>query len=54
MDRKTNKSLIERHHLAPQTGAAFTVLTDQWIRVIDVRGEQVADLAEYPLPLIFS
>ena len=44
MDRKTNKSLIERHHLAPQTGAAFTVLADQRIRVIDVKGEQVADL----------
>lgn len=35
---------ITYHHLEPQTGTAFTVEQDQHIRVIDVEGEQVADL----------
>jgi len=35
---------ITRYHIAPQTGVAFTVQKHQIIRVIDVDGEQVADL----------
>ena len=35
---------MARYHLEPQTGTAFTVQQDQRIRVIDVEGEQVADL----------
>jgi len=35
---------ITRYHIAPQTGVAFTVQENQIIRVIDVDGEQVADL----------
>jgi len=35
---------ISQYHLAPQTGVAFTVQKDQIIRVIDVEGQQVADL----------
>ena len=33
-----------QYHIAPQTGVAFTVQKGQIIRVIDVDGEQVADL----------
>jgi hypothetical protein len=33
-----------RYQLAPQTGAAFTVSKGQIIRIIDVDGQQVADL----------
>jgi len=33
-----------QYYLKPQTGVAFTVQKDQTIRVIDVEGEQVADL----------
>ncbi len=35
---------IARYHLEPQTGTAFTVRKYQSIRIIDVEGEQVADL----------
>ena len=35
---------IERYHLEPQSGKAFSVKQHQLIRVIDVEGEQVADL----------
>ncbi len=41
------KDLIResRHYeIKPRTGAAFTVKKDQGIRVVDVEGEQVADL----------
>ena len=36
--------LVKRYHLEPQTGTAFTVSKDHIIRIIDVEGEQVADL----------
>jgi len=41
-----NKSIapISQHYIAPQTGAAFTVQKGHTIRIIDVDGEQVADL----------
>ena len=35
---------ISQYQIAPQTGVAFTVQKDQLIRVIDVEGQQVADL----------
>ena len=35
---------INRYHLNPQTGNAFTVQKGQIIRVIDVAGGQVSDL----------
>jgi uncharacterized protein YcgI (DUF1989 family) len=35
---------LSRFRLEPQTGTAFVVEKDQVIRVIDVEGEQVADL----------
>ena len=35
---------ISQYHIAPQTGVAFTAQKGQIIRVIDVDGEQVADL----------
>jgi len=35
---------ISQYHIAPQTGIAFTVQKDQIIRVIDLEGQQVADL----------
>ena len=44
MDRTTKTLPVERHHLKPQTGVAFTVQKGQRVRVIDVEGEQVADL----------
>ncbi|CAB1078025.1 hypothetical protein JY97_14165 [Alkalispirochaeta odontotermitis] len=35
---------ITQYQIAPQTGVAFAIQKDQVIRVIDVDGEQVADL----------
>ena len=35
---------ISQYQIAPQTGVAFTVQKGQFIRIIDVDGEQVADL----------
>ncbi len=35
------------HHLAPQTGGAFTLARGQILRVIDPEGEQVADLTAF-------
>jgi uncharacterized protein YcgI (DUF1989 family) len=35
---------IKRFHIDPQTGTAFTIKQGQIIRIIDVEGEQVADL----------
>ena len=35
---------VAKYHLAPQTGAGLTVQRGQVLRVIDVAGEQVADL----------
>ena len=40
-------TIIRSIHLEPQTGTAFTVQQDQRIRVIDVDGQQVADLMGY-------
>jgi uncharacterized protein YcgI (DUF1989 family) len=44
MNAKETIAPISQHHIAPQTGVAFTVQNGQIIRVIDVDGEQVADL----------
>jgi len=44
MAEKNQTAPIARYHLEPQTGAAFSVNKDQFIRVIDPEGEQVADL----------
>jgi uncharacterized protein YcgI (DUF1989 family) len=44
MKRKKLTLPIARYHLEPQTGTAFTVRKYQSIRIIDVEGEQVADL----------
>jgi len=35
---------VKRFRIEPQTGAAFTIKQGQKIRIIDVEGEQVADL----------
>jgi uncharacterized protein YcgI (DUF1989 family) len=44
MKSKETIAPTSQHHIAPQTGVAFTVQQGQVIRVIDVNGEQVADL----------
>jgi uncharacterized protein YcgI (DUF1989 family) len=44
MNAKETIAPISQYHIAPQTGVAFTVQNGQTIRVIDVDGEQVADL----------
>jgi uncharacterized protein YcgI (DUF1989 family) len=44
MNAKESIPPISQYHLAAQTGVAFTVQKDQIIRVIDVEGQQVADL----------
>ena len=46
MPKKKREPVIAgaQHLILPQTGVAFTVQKDQIIRVIDVEGEQVADL----------
>jgi uncharacterized protein YcgI (DUF1989 family) len=44
MNPEKATSPIAKYHLAPQTGAAFTMQSGKIIRVIDVAGEQVADL----------
>jgi uncharacterized protein YcgI (DUF1989 family) len=45
-DMKTNSSSlpIQRFHIDPQSGIAFTIKQGQVIRIIDVEGEQVSDL----------
>ncbi|MGB5746436.1 MAG: DUF1989 domain-containing protein [Desulfobacterales bacterium] len=44
MEGNKATSPVARYHLEPQTGTAFTVRKYQFIRIIDVEGEQVADL----------
>ncbi|CAB1063515.1 Aminomethyltransferase [Olavius sp. associated proteobacterium Delta 1] len=44
MTAKETIAPISQYHIPPQTGVAFTVQKGQIIRVIDVDGEQVADL----------
>ncbi len=44
MKAKETIAPTNQYHIAPQTGVAFTVQKGQIIRVIDVDGEQVADL----------
>jgi uncharacterized protein len=39
--------LVERRHLAPQTGTALTVARGQLLEVIDPCGEQVSDLVSF-------
>jgi len=46
--RKNKRSLPKKQiHIDPQSGAAFTVNQGQVIRIIDVEGEQVADMICY-------
>lgn len=40
-------SLVQRIHLKPQTGAGFRVRRGQTLRIVDPRGEQVADLVSF-------
>ena len=47
MDTDKTKLPIAHHYIEPQTDAAFAVLQDQHIRVIDAKGEQVADLTVF-------
>ena len=47
MNAKESILPISRYHLAPQTGIAFTVQKGQTIRIIDVEGQQVADLISF-------
>ncbi len=42
-----SKVLLEQVRIAPQTGAAFTIKKGQMIRIIDVEGQQVADLFSF-------
>ena len=44
MNMHTSSLLIKRLQIEPQTGAAFTIMGGQSLRIIDVEGEQVADL----------
>jgi uncharacterized protein YcgI (DUF1989 family) len=44
MNAKETTAPISQYHIASRTGVAFTVNKGQIIRVIDVDGEQVADL----------
>jgi uncharacterized protein YcgI (DUF1989 family) len=48
---KPNKSSIPmtRYHIMPQSGTAMTLQKGQILRVIDVEGEQVSDLACFAL-----
>jgi uncharacterized protein YcgI (DUF1989 family) len=41
--------LIERCHLAPQTGTGLTVRRGQLLRITDPEGEQVSDLTSFAL-----
>jgi uncharacterized protein YcgI (DUF1989 family) len=47
MNAKQTTAPISQYHIAPQTGVAFTVQKGRIIRVIDVDGEQVADLVSF-------
>ena len=40
-------TVVERRHLAPQTGTAFTLERGQLLRIVDPRGEQVSDLISF-------
>jgi hypothetical protein len=42
-------TLLERRHLAPQTGAGFIVRQGQLLKIIDPEGEQVSDLTSFAL-----
>lgn len=42
-------TLLERVHLAPQTGAGFIVRQGQLLEIIDPEGEQVSDLTSFAL-----
>ena len=44
MNMQTSSLAIKRLRIEPQTGAAFTIKGGQTLRIIDVEGEQVADL----------
>jgi hypothetical protein len=47
MKPKETIAPISQYHITPQTGVAFTVQKGHIIRVIDVNGEQVANLVCY-------
>ena len=40
-------TLVERRHLAPQTGTGFTIDRGQLLRIVDPQGEQVSDLTSF-------
>lgn len=40
-------TVLERRHLAPQTGTAFIIRRGQLLRIIDPQGEQVSDLTSF-------
>ncbi|MEP6991561.1 MAG: urea carboxylase-associated family protein [bacterium] len=40
-------TFIDVHHLAPQTGIAFTLRQGELLRIIDPMGEQVSDLVSF-------
>lgn len=42
-------TVIERRHLAPQTGTGLTVRRGQLLRIADPEGEQVSDLTSFAL-----
>ncbi|MEJ7811191.1 MAG: urea carboxylase-associated family protein, partial [Gemmatimonadaceae bacterium] len=43
-------TVLRRVHLAPQTGAAFTVRRGELLRIVDPEGEQVSDLTSFAFP----
>jgi uncharacterized protein YcgI (DUF1989 family) len=40
-------TVLDRRHLAPQTGTSFVVRKGQQLKIIDPRGEQVSDLTSF-------
>jgi hypothetical protein len=42
-------AVVERRHIEPQTGTALELRRGQTLRIIDARGEQVADLMAFGL-----
>jgi len=44
MNSNNSSPQIQRYHIDPQSGIAFTIKAGQIIRIIDVEGEQVSDL----------
>ena len=40
-------TILERHHLEPQTGVGLTLERGQFLKIIDPQGEQVSDLTAF-------